>query len=303
MRLPNIAVIDVEVVFTKKAIWGFTWWPSTKEMTTSWWKRGKIWLLKTSKKGESVSFANNPLEATLPWKITSLRSTRLAASVKQPFLSPKIWRSAEQSTQHVKSAILMRSSPPSWRDICKAMPRLSQFQSPTSPSNLSSNALFTYVSSFCCPVFGGQCFLSSPLIFFFHCPLHCVQTQVCPNPDIFCLSFSPIGRAQRPLCHDNDHTPCPQFVSELCIRLWTWLLSWHRPSPTLPSTLYWNYVLGYEIRHTDHFCHDIPLTTPTLPPTLYWNYVLCYKWNRLLTLFLSWQRPYPMPPPCIGIMS
>ena len=70
-------------------------------------------LLKTSKKGESVSFANNPLEATLPWKITSLRSTRLAASVKQPFLSPKIWRSAEQSTQHVKSAILMRSSPPS----------------------------------------------------------------------------------------------------------------------------------------------------------------------------------------------
>ena len=55
----------------------------------------------------------HPLEATLPWKITSLRSTRLAASVKQPFLSPKIWRSAEQSTQHVKSAILMRSSPPS----------------------------------------------------------------------------------------------------------------------------------------------------------------------------------------------
>ena len=46
---------------------------------------------------------------------------------------------------------------------------------------------------------------------------------------------------------------------------------------TLPHapTLYWNYVLGYEIRHTDHFCHDIPLTTPTLPLTLYWNYVLC----------------------------
>ena len=176
MHLPNIAVINVEVVFKKKAIWGFTWWPSSKELTTSWWKRGKIWLLKTSKKWESVNFANNPLEATLPWKITSLRSTRLAASVKQPFLSPKIWRSAEQSTQHVKSAILMQSSPPSWRDICKAMPRLSQFQSPTSPSNLSSNALFTYVSSFCCPVFGGQCFLFSPLIFFFHCPLHlCVQ--------------------------------------------------------------------------------------------------------------------------------
>ena len=182
MRLPNIAVIDVEVVFKKKAIWGFTWWPSTKEMTTSWWKRGKIWLLKTSKKWESVNFANNPLEATLPWKITSLRSTRLAASVKQPFLSPKIWRSAEQSTQHVKSAILMRSSPPSWRDICKAMPRLSQFQSPTSPSNLSSNALFTYVSSFCCPVFGGQCFLFSPLIFFFLCTYvskpRCVQIQI-----------------------------------------------------------------------------------------------------------------------------
>ena len=80
------------------------------------------------------------------------------------------------------------------------------------------------------------------------------------------------------------------------------------PSPTLPSTLYWNYVLGYEIRHTDHFCcHDIePPPTPhpthfvlelcislqmkssahtifamttTLPhaPTLYWNYVLGYK--------------------------
>ena len=180
MHLPNIAVINVEVVFKKKAIWGFTWWPSTKELTTSWWKRGKIWLLKTSKKWESVNFANNPLEATLPWKITqSLRSTRLAASVIQPFLSPKIWRSAEQSTQHVKSAILMRSSPPSWRDICKAMPRLSQFQSPTSPSNLSSNALFTYVSSFCCSVFGGQCFLFSPLIFFFHYPLHlCVYCLI-----------------------------------------------------------------------------------------------------------------------------
>ena len=58
------------------------------------------------------------------------------------------------------------------------MPRLSQFQSPTSPSNLSSNALFTYVSSFCCPVFGGQCFLFSPLIFFLPLPF----ALMCPNP-------------------------------------------------------------------------------------------------------------------------
>ena len=75
-------------------------------------------------------------------------------------------------------------------------------------------------------------------------------------------------------------------------------------------TLYWNYVLGYEIRHTDHFCchdidpppippppshhfvlelcirlqmkssaHTIFVMTTTLPhaPTLYWNYVLGYK--------------------------
>ena len=33
------------------------------------------------------------------------------------------------------------------------------------PSNLSSIALCTYVSSFCCPVFGGQCFLFSPVFF------------------------------------------------------------------------------------------------------------------------------------------
>ena len=31
------------------------------------------------------------------------------------------------------------------------------------PSNFSSTALCTYVSSFCCPVFGGQCFLFSPV--------------------------------------------------------------------------------------------------------------------------------------------
>ena len=69
-------------------------------------------------------------------------------------------------------------------------------------------------------------------------------------------------------------------------------------------TLYWNYVLGYEIRHTDHFCcndiepppnhfvlelcimlqmkssaHTILVMTTTLPhaPTLYWNYVLGYE--------------------------
>ena len=237
MRLPNIVVINVEVVFKKKAIWGFTWWPSTKELTTSWWKRGKIWLLKTSKKWESVNFANNPLEATLPWKTTSLRSTRLAASVKQPFLSPKIWRSAERSTQHVKSAILMRTSPPSWRDICKAMPRLSQFQSPTSPSNLSSNALFTYVSSFCCPVFGGQCFLFSPLIFSsialctYVSKPRCVQIQI-----FFVCLFHQLSR-------HKDH-----FVMTTI-------------TPHAPN-LYWNYVLGYE----HDFCHDID-QPPQAPPS------------------------------------
>ena len=158
------------------------------------------------------------------------------------------------------------------------------------------------------------------------------------------VSCCEIGRAQRPLCHDNDHTPCPQFVSELCIRLWTWLLSWHRPtppSPTLPSTLYWNYVLGYEIRHTDHFCcHDIeppPIPHPpyhpthfvlelwlriqmkssahtifamttTLPhaPTLYWNYVLGYEIRHTDYFCCHDIEPPPSPLPshplCIGIM-
>ena len=73
------------------------------------------------------------------------------------------------------------------------------------------------------------------------------------------------------------HTP---LVLELCIRLQL-KSSAHTifvMTTTLPHapTLYWNYVLGYEIRHTDHFCcHDIE--PPTIPPTLYWNYGLGYK--------------------------
>ena len=80
--------------------------------------------------------------------------------------------------------------------------------------------------------------------------------------------------------------PPTHFVLELCIMLHT-KSSAHTNfvmTATLPQapTLYWNYVLGYEIRHTDHFCcHDIdPPPTPhplTLPTTLYWNYVLGYK--------------------------
>ena len=61
---------------------------------------------------------------------------------------------------------------------------------------------------------------------------------------------------------------------------------------THAPTLYWNYVLGYEIRHTDHLvlelcirlqmkssAHTIFVMTTTLPhaPTLYWNYVLGYE--------------------------
>ena len=159
------------------------------------------------------------------------------------------------------------------------MPRLSQFQSPTSPSNLSSNALFTYVSSFCCPVFGGQCFLFSPLIFFFLCTYvskpRCVQIQI-----FFVCLFHQLGG-------HKDHFVMTTITPHAPNLYWIYVLGYEHdfchdidqppPSPTLPSTLYWNYVLGYEIRHTDHFCHDIPLTTPTLPPTLYWNYVLCYK--------------------------
>ena len=78
----------------------------------------------------------------------------------------------------------------------------------------------------------------------------------------------------------------PPLVLELCIRLQmkSFAYTIFVMTTTLPHapTLYWNYVLGYEIRHTDHFCcHDIdPPPDPhplTLPPTLYWNYVLCYK--------------------------
>ena len=84
------------------------------------------------------------------------------------------------------------------------------------------------------------------------------------------------------LCHDNDPTPCPHLVLELCIRL-QMKSSAHTifvMTTTLPHapTMYWNYVLGYEIRHTDRFCcHDIdPHSTP--PP------------------------PSPYQPLCIGIM-
>ena len=67
------------------------------------------------------------------------------------------------------------------------------------------------------------------------------------------------------------------FVLELCIRL-QMKSSAHTifaMTTTLPHapTLYWNYVLGYEIRHTDHFyCHDIePLPPPPLSP----SHLLC----------------------------
>ena len=81
--------------------------------------------------------------------------------------------------------------------------------------------------------------------------------------------------------HDIDQPPSPptHFVLELCIKS-----SAHTifvMTTTLPHapTLYWNYVLGYEIRHTDHFCHDILCNDndPTPCPPLYWNYVLGYK--------------------------
>ena len=131
-------------------------------------------------------------------------------------------------------------------------------------------------------------------------------------------------------CHGNNLTPCPQLVLELCIRL-QMKSSAHNffvMTTTLPHapTLYWNYVLGYEIRHTDYFCcHDIePPPTPhppyhpnhfvlelcirlqmksfahtifvmttTLPhaPTLYWNYVLAYESRPSYTAPLSTLPP------------
>ena len=76
-------------------------------------------------------------------------------------------------------------------------------------------------------------------------------------------------------------------------------------------TLYWNYVLSYEISHSDHFCcHDIEpppnpqpsqmkssahaifAMTMTLPhaPTLYWNYLLGYE-IRPTDHFWHWPHP------------
>ena len=79
-------------------------------------------------------------------------------------------------------------------------------------------------------------------------------------------------------CNDIDPPPTPHppqhpthFVLELCIML-RMRSSAHIifvMTATLPyaPTLYWNYVLGYEIRHTDYFCcHDIePPPTPHPP--------------------------------------
>ena len=57
-------------------------------------------------------------------------------------------------------------------------------------------------------------------------------------------------------CHDNDPTPAP--------------------------TLYWNYVLGYEIRHTDYFCcHDIEPPPPPHPPYHPTHFVLELWLKRL----------------------
>ena len=51
------------------------------------------------------------------------------------------------------------------------------------------------------------------------------------------------------LYHDNDPTPLPHLVLELCIILWKWTtntpLSPHLCQ--LPFNLYWNYVLCYEL--------------------------------------------------------
>ena len=74
----------------------------------------------------------------------------------------------------------------------------------------------------------------------------------------------------------------PPLVLELCIRL-RMRLSAHTifaMTTTLPHapTLYWNYVLGYEIRHTDHFCcNDIePPPTPHPPyPLTHFVLELC----------------------------
>ena len=69
-------------------------------------------------------------------------------------------------------------------------------------------------------------------------------------------------------CHDNHPTPCPHLVLELFIGLWNWT---HRPLLT------W---------------------TPPSHPLCIMYYVLFCP----LTPFISWQRPHPASPPCIGIM-
>ena len=55
----------------------------------------------------------------------------------------------------------------------------------------SSIALCTYVSSFCCPVFGGKCFFS-PQYFFLQCPLLFVSSSRCPAFVGQCFLFSPV---------------------------------------------------------------------------------------------------------------
>ena len=66
-------------------------------------------------------------------------------------------------------------------------------------------------------------------------------------------------------------------------------------------TLYWNYVLGYEIRHTDYFCcHDIePPPTPHPPyhPT-HFVLELCIRLqmkSSAHTFFCHDNNPTPCP--------
>ena len=66
-------------------------------------------------------------------------------------------------------------------------------------------------------------------------------------------------------------------------------------------TLYWNYVLGYEIRHTDHCCcHDIDSPTLHPPCIMFWNTNIIPMHNmttgKLGTEILLHQIP-SVPPP------
>ena len=97
----------------------------------------------------------------------------------------------------------------------------------------------------------------------------------------------------------------PPLVLELCIRLQmkSFAHTIFVMTTTLPHapTLYWNYVLGYEIRHTDYFCcHDIePPPTPHPPyhPT-HFVLELCIRLqmkSSAHTFFCHDNNPTPCP--------